>query len=141
MEARVQPRCAALPNWRFTLGKGYRSRAVTGPSGALSIVTTPFSRELVTQVSTPFLDTQGRPTGADIDGATTFTLSDAEAALAAKPSSLWVQGGTTTDPVLDQPFPGQYGFGALRCAIDNLNGDNVEWISVPRPRVTAWRRG
>ena len=24
-----------------------------------------------------------------------------------------------------------YGFGALRCATDNLNGDNVEWISYP----------
>ena len=25
----------------------------------------------------------------------------------------------------------QYGFGALRCAVDNLNGDNVEWIAYP----------
>jgi hypothetical protein len=29
-------------------------------------------------------------------------------------------------------FPGQYGFGALRCAIDNLNGDNVEYIAYPQ---------
>ncbi len=35
------------------------------------------------------------------------------------------------DPVLDKTFPGQFGFGALRCAIDNLNGDNVEWIQFP----------
>jgi hypothetical protein len=24
-----------------------------------------------------------------------------------------------------------YGFGAFRCAIDNLNGDNIEWIGYP----------
>ena len=28
-------------------------------------------------------------------------------------------------------FADQFGFGALRCAIDNLNGDNVEWIQYP----------
>ena len=33
--------------------------------------------------------------------------------------------------MLDQIYPGAYGFGALRCAIDNLNGDNVESIQFP----------
>ena len=33
--------------------------------------------------------------------------------------------------MLDKTYPGQYGFAALRCAIDNLNGDNVEWIGYP----------
>ena len=28
-------------------------------------------------------------------------------------------------------FADEFGFGALRCAIDNLNGDNVEWIQFP----------
>jgi hypothetical protein len=42
-----------------------------------------------------------------------------------------VQGGTPADPILGQRYPGVYGFGALRCAIDNLNGDNVEWILFP----------
>ncbi len=28
-------------------------------------------------------------------------------------------------------FAGDQAFGALRCAIDNLNGDNVEWIQFP----------
>ena len=27
--------------------------------------------------------------------------------------------------------PNEYAFGALRCATDNLNGDNVEWIAYP----------
>ena len=52
---------------------------------------------------------------------------------------LWLQGGTPTDPVLfgDPQFAGRYGFGALRCAIDDLNGDNVETIQFPRARVTC----
>ena len=33
--------------------------------------------------------------------------------------------------MLDKLYPQQYGFAALRCAIDNLNGDNVEWIAYP----------
>ncbi len=33
---------------------------------------------------------------------------------------------------LELPYPGQFGFGALRCSIDNLNGDNVEWIAYPQ---------
>ena len=31
----------------------------------------------------------------------------------------------------DPQFAGRYGFGALRCAIDDLNGDNVETIQFP----------
>ena len=31
-----QTACSALPDWRFTLGTGYQSRAVTGPWGSLS---------------------------------------------------------------------------------------------------------
>ena len=46
-------------------------------------------------------------------------------------NSLWLQGGAVDDPVLDQIDPGQYGFAALRCAVDNLNGDNVKWIGYP----------
>ena len=50
-------------------------------------------------------------------------------------SRLWIQGGTTTDPLLDDatpPFDPAQAFGALRCSIDNLNGDNVEWIGYPQ---------
>ena len=59
----------------------------------------------------------------------TFELSNEQAELAKKPSKLWLQGGTTTDPALYGPSGGGYGFGALRCSSDNLNGDNVEWIT------------
>jgi len=45
---------------------------------------------------------------------------------------LWAQGGTPTDPVNQARFPDRYGFGSLRCAVDNLNGDNVEFIAFPQ---------
>jgi len=54
-------------------------------------------------------------------------LTDDEVAQATK-SNLWVQGGTQTAPVAD---PDVYAFGALRCATDNVNGDNVEYVAYP----------
>jgi uncharacterized repeat protein (TIGR01451 family) len=126
-----QDACEPITDWQFKLGTGIKSRAVTGPWGALSIVTNPFSTDITTKATTPLLNDQGQLTGDQIAGAVTITLTEAQAKLAAAGSSLWIQGGTPTDPVLDTPFPGQYGFGALRCAIDDLNGDNVEWIAYP----------
>ena len=126
-----QPRCGPLPGWRFTLGRGYQTRAVLGPWGALARVTSPFDTAIVTQPSVPLLDLAGRDTGTTIAGAVTVALTDAQAALAARSSALWLQGGTPEDPVLDRLHPSQYGFGAVRCALDNLNGDNVEWIGFP----------
>jgi len=131
VEAEHQPNCAPLPGWTFTLGTGYKTRAVSGPWGSLSIVTGPFAGAPVTQDSTALLDTVGRPTGQSIAGATTVELTQAQAQAAARPNSLWVQGGTPSDPILNEPHPGEYGFGALRCAIDDLNGDNVEWVGFP----------
>jgi uncharacterized repeat protein (TIGR01451 family) len=126
-----QPNCSPLPSWRFTLGKGYKTRAVAGPWGSLSIVTDPYDTDIVTQPSVPLLDSSGVPTGDSIAGAVTIELTKAQLDRAVKPNSLWIQGGTVSDPILNKLFPGEYGFGALRCAIDNLNGDNVEWISYP----------
>ena len=85
-----------------------------------------------TQASTPVLDSQGNAVaGQSLAGAVTVALTEDQAERASRSSSLWVQGGQLGDPLLDQPFPGRYGFGALRCAIDNLNGDNVEWVGYP----------
>ena len=127
-----QPNCTPLPNWRFTLGKGYQSRAVSGPWGSLSIVTDPYNTDIVTRAETPLLDANGADTGDTIAGAVTIELTQDQLERAATANSLWLQGGTPSDPILNAVFPGQYGFGALRCAIDNLNGDNVEWISFPQ---------
>jgi uncharacterized repeat protein (TIGR01451 family) len=126
-----QPNCRPLPDWRFTLGTDYASRASTGPWGALTVLTRTFPTRIVTQASTPLLDVAGRDTGETLAGAVTLRLTDEQARLAATGSGLWLQGGTPDDPVLDRLYPSQYGFGALRCAIDNLNGDNVEWIAYP----------
>ena len=104
---------------------------MTGPWGALSIVTEPYGTDIVTQPSVPLLDTNGAPTGDTIDGAVTIELTEAQLKRAQSGNSFWIQGGTVTDPILNEVYPGEYGFGALRCAIDNLNGDNVEWISYP----------
>ncbi len=131
VEAAHQPNCKPLPDWTFTLGTGYKTKAVSGPWGALSIVTSPYPGTVTTLPSTPLLDPSGQSTGKSIEGAATVELTQAQAEQAARPNSLWVQGGTPSDPILNQPHPGEYGFGALRCALDNLNGDNVEWVGFP----------
>jgi uncharacterized repeat protein (TIGR01451 family) len=127
-----QDACTPLVNWQFTLGHGYQSRAVTGPWGSLSKVTDPFSRApIVTQASTPLYDQYHNQVGS-IAGAVTIELTDAERQQASNASQLWVQGGTPDDPVLAQQFPGPtYGFAALRCATDAVNGDNVEYLYFP----------
>ena len=131
IEGPNQPNCTPMPTWRFTLGTGYQSRAVSGPWGSLSIVTNPYSTSVVTQPQVPLLDFDGRPTNSSIASAVTIELTQDQFERASQNNSLWIQGGTPTDPILNVQYPGQYGFGALRCAIDNLNGDNVEWIAYP----------
>ena len=130
VEAQVQPNCTSIDNWAFTLGKGIATRDAVPPEpwGRLSYVTDPFSPVITTQASVPLRDSHGQPTNSTIYGATTITLTDEQRKLASQGSKLWIQGGTRADPITD---PVTYGFGALRCATDNLNGDNVEWISYP----------
>jgi uncharacterized repeat protein (TIGR01451 family) len=133
VEAAAQPNCSPLTNWTFTLGEAIEAPEGESkePWGALSIVRRPFSTDLTTVASTPLLDSHGAPTGKSIAAAKTVTLTSAQAKLAAR-GSLWIQGGSPSDPVLAQRFPGPlYGFAALRCAIDNVNGDNVEYVSYP----------
>jgi uncharacterized repeat protein (TIGR01451 family) len=128
-----QTNCTPLVGWRFTLGPSYQTRAVSDSWGSLSVVTNPYSTSIVTQSSTNLLTQTGSNVpGRSIAGATTIQLTSAQRDQASR-SALWVQGGTPTDPVLAGPFPGpRYGFGTLRCATDNLNGDNVEFILFPQ---------
>ncbi len=127
-----QDACTSLPAWRFTLGTGYESRAVTGAWGSLSKVTDPFDTSIQTQDETPLLDEDGvQVDDQDIAGATTIELTAAEREQASNPDELWAQGGVPDDPVLTSEFGGEYAFGALRCATDDLNGDNVEYIYFP----------
>ncbi len=115
------PPCRPLEGAQFTFGNGING--VT-PGTNLSRVSNPGSA-ITVQPSVPLLDPQGNPTGQSIAAATTVTLTQSQVT-AALNRQLWVQGGTPTEPQLS----GQ-AFGALRCAIDNLNGDNVEWVGYP----------
>ena len=109
-------------------GTGINTGGVTGDFGRLSVVTGAFPGRPATLASVPELDRNAQPTGRTIQGAVTVELTEAQLQLALQSSRFWIQGGTTTDPLNRATFPDQYGFGALRCSIDNLNGDNVEWL-------------
>ena len=131
-----QDRCQPIPQWQFTLGTGYQSRAVTGVWGSLSKVTDPYSTRIVTRVLTPLLNDDGSLVPFRfLAGAVTIRLTRDQAEAAGEPDRLWAQGGTPDDPVLAQKFgtvdAPEYAFGTLRCASDNLNGDNVEFIYFP----------
>ena len=128
-ENQGQPNCIPIPDWTFTFGSGYS----TGNPKNLSRVTGA-SGSATTLASTPELDQYGNDTGASLAGAVTVTLTPAQAALAAQPNKLWLMGGTPSSPPGSQlnGRADEFGFAALRCAIDDLNGDNVEWISYPQ---------
>jgi uncharacterized repeat protein (TIGR01451 family) len=130
LEDQGQPLCEPLPNWRFRFGRDYQTAVDRGPWGALSRVSGEFPTEVLTLASTPLLNSLGASTGRAIAGAVTIELSQTQFDLASR-HDLWLQGGVPGDPVLDQSFAGEYGFGALRCAVDNYNGDNVEYIAYP----------
>jgi uncharacterized repeat protein (TIGR01451 family) len=139
-EVEGQPNCRPITGWQFTLGSGIQEKASKGPWGALSIVTGAETPTVTTKASTPLLGWEGEPIkGQSLQGATTFELNNAQAERSAH-RSLWIQGGTTTDPVLFgvPGFEDKYGFGALRCSIDNLNGDNVETIDFPSGTTHAF---
>jgi uncharacterized repeat protein (TIGR01451 family) len=139
-EEEGQPNCKPITGWQFTLGSGIQEKASKGPWGALSIVTGAESPTVTTKASTPLLGWEGEPIeGESLHGATTFELNKVQAERSTR-RSLWIQGGTTTDPVLFSVpgFEDKYGFGALRCSIDNLNGDNVETIDFPSGTTHAF---
>jgi LPXTG-site transpeptidase (sortase) family protein len=131
LEDRGQPNCRPITGWRFTLGTGIAGQDV-GAWGRLSKVASPYATSIRTLASVPERNPSGNTIGnRTVAGAVTVQLTDAQAQRAQNGNSLWVQGGIPGDPVLNGQFPNEYGFAALRCSIDNLNGDNVEWIGFP----------
>ena len=131
IEAREQPNCSPLPDWTFTLGTGYQSRAVSGTWGSLSIVTGAFSTSLVTKEKTSLLNDQGAGHGRPDRGCGN-DRTDPGAGGHRRAPRLAVDPGRHDDRSgARQDLSRAYGFAALRCAIDNLNGDNVEWIGYP----------
>ncbi len=64
-DAPPQSRCQPLADWRFQLGRGYETRAVTGPWGSLSKVTRPYvSPAIRTRDAVDELDRTARRRGA-----------------------------------------------------------------------------
>jgi hypothetical protein len=112
--------------WTFTLGRNIGGTNA-GTWGRLSFVGGVFRSVTSTLAGVPELNAQGVPTGATILSAVTIELTPAE--LQQTNSRLWIQGGVPGQPL--NGLQATYGFGALRCAIDNLNGDNVEWNGYP----------
>jgi uncharacterized repeat protein (TIGR01451 family) len=129
-----QDRCRPLVGWKFTLGTGIAANKVNGPWGSLSVVSNPYGNDITTQTSVVDRNDDGSLSTRTLAGATEVELSAAQLTRA-QSGGLWIQGGTPADPVLDKVFPSAYAFGALRCATDNVNGDNVEYIAVPTKRV------
>jgi len=134
IEVANDPACTPLDGWQFTFGNGINGQT---PGSHLSRVSNPVAPPITVQPSLPLLDAQGNPTGQSIAAATTVTLTQAQVT-AALNRQLWVQGGTPTDPLGTATFGNRYAFGALRCAIDNLNGDNVEWVGFPSGQTNVF---
>jgi hypothetical protein len=127
----VQPNCTPLAGWRFTIGNAIALNPITGTWGSLSVVSGADATNITTLASIPRRNNIGQiHPNQTVQGATTIELTQAQLNRAPN-GNLWIQGGTPTDPVLSGDFPDEFGFGALRCATDNLNGDNVEFIRFP----------
>jgi hypothetical protein len=129
VETPNQPDCDPLFDWQFALGTGYTGK--TPATDYLSTVTGDYGQTITVLPSTPELDRDGKDTGRTLQAAVTVPLTADQVKRAQQSNSLWAQGGTKADPLLNSVFGKDYGFGALRCSVDNLNGDNVEWIGFP----------
>jgi hypothetical protein len=132
-----QLKCKPLRKWVFTLGRGQARRPAVGTWGSLSRVADSDKKLIVTRASTRLLDNGDNPVrgSAAIPGAVTIKLSSAEVSQTQRPSGLWVQGGVPNDPVLASTHASRvsprYGFGALRCATDDVDGGNVQQLLFP----------
>ncbi|MGW4809784.1 prealbumin-like fold domain-containing protein [Kitasatospora sp. NPDC004272] len=120
------PPCRPLPGWTFSTGRGFFGRSPATQN--LSTVAAPLRQNVTTAASAPELDAAGNPTGRTLEGAVTVALTSAERS-AAQDGNLVAQGGTKAQPL--NGLQDTYGFAALRCAQDSVNGDNVEYLSYP----------
>jgi hypothetical protein len=117
--------CKPLNGWQFQLGSNYTK------NGQLSVITgSPKVTTGDTTSNVDILNNDGTPSGKKLDGALIYTLTDQQIRLAQR-SALWVQGGTVDNPQLENRYGDKYGFASLRCAVDNNNADNVEYVAFP----------
>ena len=131
IEAEFQPDCAPLQGVAFKLGRGISGHD-SGIWGELSKVSGPYAEpEITTENRTRLLDEFGQPVpgGVFIEGATTISSRPTRPKTRRAARSC---GSRAACPAGRSPATRNvYAFGALRCATDNLNGDNVEWIAYP----------
>lgn len=129
-----EPGCQPLAGWKFKLGEDYSTKTDVGFWGALSRVEDTYDdTDITTAATTALYDRYHRRVtsggqGVDIAGATTIELTPEQRAQSTSAQSLWAQGGVPGTPITGGS---DYAFAALRCATDNLNGDNVEFIAYP----------
>jgi len=117
-----QSSCEPLNDWTFGMAQGTNGKD-SGAYGSLSKVRSPF-QTATTVATTPELDSFGNDTGRTIDGAVTFNLTTTQITGLSNRST-WVQGGVPGSPLNGNA---NIAFGTLRCAIDNANADNIEWL-------------
>ena len=129
VELATSANCDPLEGWSFALGTHYQAKS--DQTLELSTVTGAYPTAITTAASTAWLDSHGNATGRTIDGAVTIALTPEQAQKATSGGrNLWVQGGTPTAPLNGRQA--DLGYGALRCGIDALNGDNVEYLHISR---------
>ncbi len=132
------PNCTPLEGWAFSFGQGAGDPAHVDN---LSVVGEPVSTTPKTQTSVPRLNSQAGDTGQRIAGAVTVELTKEQYRLSQISdwrSTLWLQGGSSSDPLNKADFGDYYVFGALRCSIDNQNADNVELVNFPQGQRHAF---
>lgn len=121
-----QAACQPLTGWTFGFGKNFAGTD-TGVYGSLGKVAD-LNGTATTQTSTPELDDLGNPTGRFIDGAATMQLNETQLAIVTGSGNLTAQGGIPGAPLNGTD---NRAFGILRCATDDKNGDNVEYVDFP----------
>lgn len=126
LSASGQNVCTPLNTWKFGISNGSNGTDI-GSFGSLSKLKTPLSATPVTQASIPELDELGNNTGRTIAGAITYNLTPSQISSLTN-KTLWVQGGVPGDPLNGRS---NLSFGTMRCATDNANGDNIEWVGAP----------
>jgi LPXTG-motif cell wall-anchored protein len=124
--------CKPLPNWTFTLGAGISGGSATD----LSVVTGANGTAVTEAGPIHALSPDGTWDGTStISGATTTVLTEEQAALGQVGAKLWVQGGVPSPRAGNEgQLNGQqdkYAFASMRCSVDAVHGDNVEYALYP----------
>ena len=112
---------------------GSRAALTPGCGGRCRRSPTRSTRTSPPRSSTPLLNQNAQPIGNKTIRARPRSSSPTpSASRPATAARCGRRAGCQATPSLVNKFPGpEYGFGALRCATDDLNGDNVEYIYFP----------